>query len=576
MTRSGLIKLLGRLLSIFFWLGALLISGLGIFGLISLHKYLNSAPPSLSRVDTKNHALFVLSWQPTDEYQFKVYTSPLAQATRTNQKKFFETAKEVWATDFTIDDDRYPKFRTKVPVEVPDTGKLYAHIFAQRKDQFTPHPNLTDPFLVQSTQGLVWSKPIYKPMWSSNPVVRYVPEPTASELVTRKGVSWAVVLEDHHYTMQEIMRQPVRVVLAEKINGTLRNSYNPLVLKNTVTQNGWPSQRASGSVDVVLEVEGIRQRWAETKRTMELVVPFLKNATMVSGGTKGARPMVFIGNTLASELISDRGLPAFLRTLWLLFAAWLAALVGGYQLLRFLLPPHTEKWAGVSRTTFIIFTTIYALTLLCTATAVGVGALLNPTTLFVVYLVFAMFEIPWDPRRWGRGEYQRLDVELEAAQGIETYSEPEAPIEQEGQPKPSVELLPIVVDPLEHTVNARLSIDRPALRVLGLSAAPLLITITIIMLIVARPITNAKAFMSVLLLTIARVLQSVGLVPQLLVNSRTEKVPVPILAVCETVVGLLFMAVMWQLQVSSVWSVFYWAYWTCNVVAVVQWIRYRS
>ncbi|KAJ2782002.1 hypothetical protein GGI15_003050 [Coemansia interrupta] len=232
---------------------------------------------------------FYLSWQEPSQYEVFVYTSTLSTIPN-NATSFFDKAQLLWRTDSQTLENRYPQFQKSVSVTIPElvrndrskTRSLFLHVFAQTTSKDRVIPDTSDPYLAYSVTPLVrWDSsfgasltsafskgPSSKPIFGGE-----------SKLVVSKSVSWAMSLENHAYT-RELM--PTHISRALKLSNTLnqRKRYNPPMFVNSFTQNvpqAVELKQVSGgsarkqtypeTVDVHLELRGIKQGWITSKNT---------------------------------------------------------------------------------------------------------------------------------------------------------------------------------------------------------------------------------------------------------------------------------------------------------------------
>ncbi|KAI8318276.1 NAD(P)-binding protein, partial [Martensiomyces pterosporus] len=99
---------------------------------------------------TEDTVVYRRSWREPFEYDIKVYASQWATVTAHSAASFFKSAQLLWHVQPQSLDKKYPKYSTKVSVKIPEsmlnetiwsTSSIYAHVFIERSDQFTPHPN---------------------------------------------------------------------------------------------------------------------------------------------------------------------------------------------------------------------------------------------------------------------------------------------------------------------------------------------------------------------------------------------------------------------------------------------------
>ncbi|KAJ2519892.1 hypothetical protein H4217_002395 [Coemansia sp. RSA 1939] len=619
------------------------------------YKYLEAAPPTLNRVnpppDAKDPTLYRMSWQGDDtEYEAKVYASPIKTLTKANADKFFETAQELWHLEPHTLENRYPSYKTSVKVSVAAkslekrTDALYAHIFVQRRGQFAPHPNVSDPFAVHKYAELAKWRPIHpEPVRTAFPFIKFESDVAVDyELVATAGVSWAMVLENHAFTKKEL---PFGIVVPNSptvdSRGRATYTYNPPLLQDIFVKNEWPthgllaSSDAAQTIDVALELDGIKLRWIKPKMVAMLMMPAANNLTMTPikvpvpdpkspGGTRLVlfKPALYIGDEPLVDFVYSRGIRTFLCAALVLIAMYCVYLVVMFLGMCFFLGPR-DKWAGFSRTSFAIVLATYAIGMLVLAPSIGLGsAILSPYNAAVLVVALAMYGVPLDPRRWrehwesrrlldrqqhqDRPGYQLLeDTELDETPASAASSEESvdgrrgrrrssagsissgiADIAAEGDgtlPAPAYSSAIKADDPHEHIRNIRRSVDRMAMRWLVLSVGPTLVVTSLLTIFSSKPMSlgSVLAFAIQLLIVLDAVYGSVWLVPQILVNRRARSGALfsPGFHLGKIVVGLLFVLFVSVLRVNGavagpMWLVYLVA-WLCNVIAFAQWVAYR-
>ncbi|KAJ1798978.1 hypothetical protein LPJ59_002146 [Coemansia sp. RSA 2399] len=645
-------KVFKRILKVIYLLCAVLtVVGL-LVGYGFIYRFLEAPPSTLNRerapADSKDQTLYRLSWEgDKTEYEAKVYASQLKTVDENNAAKFFEEAQELWHIEPHALEDRYPSYKTRVKVNVPlkalekRPNALYAHIFIQQKGKLAPHPDVTDPFMVHSRAELAHWKPVYPaPVDSALSFIKFESDMVVDyELVATKGVSWAMVLENHAFTKKEL---PFGIVIpnsspSKDKSGKTVYTYNVPLMQNMFTRNDWPEKKLSlqgapQTMDVALELQGIKLRWIKPKMVAMLMMPAANNLTMTpitvpvadpkhpERGTKMVRfkPALYVGGESLVDFVGSRGLHVYLHAALALIAACAVQMVLGYVVISFFFQPKSA-WVGLSRTSFVIQVALHFLSTLVLAPSIGfVSAVLNPFNSIVVYYVLVMFDIPRDPRKWReywknrrlsqdqQPGYQLLqDTELDEAP-LSAYSSSSSSSsssnisernnralpnndsdDEEGAASAATMAsspVPIKVDPLEHITNIRKSVDRVAMRWLVLSVGPTLVLTSLLTLFSSKPMSlgSVLAFFVQLCTFLSYVYGAVWLVPQLLVNRRAQSGSLlpPAFHVCVVVLGVVMVVLMCALQLPGVLAkplwIGYWVSWACNLVAVGQWIKYRS
>ncbi|KAI8318645.1 hypothetical protein GQ54DRAFT_314314 [Martensiomyces pterosporus] len=298
----------------------LVLLSLGGLFLFTLHSfYPNISIPYLlpAQKVTRDTVFYRRSWREPFEYDIKVYASQSDSITVHNAAVFFESAQLLWHVAQKSLEEKYPKYSAKVNVKIPEsmfdeTNKglksLYAHVFIQKSDQFTPHPNISDPYLAYSPTDLFSTFTSYdKNAWVPSMVntIYYMPELNG---ITkhRPLLSWDLVLEDQTYTNETLPKILRRLDRDHPDEESKTGTYNPPLIYRpasghwTVTtvpaegmpkptgSNGKPSSPANTaritSLDVELKIQGISQGWVRGEDAiMKLAEPKYGHTKFSSG-----------------------------------------------------------------------------------------------------------------------------------------------------------------------------------------------------------------------------------------------------------------------------------------------------
>ncbi|KAJ2784542.1 hypothetical protein H4R18_001082 [Coemansia javaensis] len=160
----------------------------------------------------RNETLCRPAWQEPFEYKARVYISP-HKVVPENATEFFESAQLLWDVKPASIGDKYPVYREKkatfmVPREFlwkyDSSLVLHAHMFVQRADYFSPHPDTTDPLLMHT---VVHAAAQGQLMGTGVPAGT---QPDAPERVlgfsvnTVDKLSWVLSLEGHTYRQSRL------------------------------------------------------------------------------------------------------------------------------------------------------------------------------------------------------------------------------------------------------------------------------------------------------------------------------------------------------------------------------------
>ncbi|KAJ1892490.1 hypothetical protein LPJ81_005551, partial [Coemansia sp. IMI 209127] len=204
-----------------FWLGMLVpLAIIGVFIAFTVTLY-NIPVDNRNIQDIPNGVLFRegnrVTWKEPFIYEAKVYVST-RQRVSDNETQFFEKAELVWRSGHQSIEDKFPHFRGKATVSLPESLSvitdsvhrgLYAHIFIQEAwDVPSQDPNLGDPLLIHSVQPIVWWEP-----QEIDDTFRFIsshghPHPSSSrksnadyQLVAAQSASWGMTMEPNAVKM---------------------------------------------------------------------------------------------------------------------------------------------------------------------------------------------------------------------------------------------------------------------------------------------------------------------------------------------------------------------------------------
>ncbi|KAI8320053.1 hypothetical protein GQ54DRAFT_319333 [Martensiomyces pterosporus] len=265
---------------------------------------------------TEDTVFYRRSWREPFAYDIKVYASQSKSITVDNAASFFESAQLLWHVPQQSLEKKYSKHSAKVNFKTPESmfgtmrreRDIYAHVFIQKSDQFTPHPNISDPYLVQ-TSMLIFNVYIdyrYNPRTHSMPNATLYASPFHYFVTYWPSLSWDLVLEDHTYT-KETLPKVFRPWINDSPNeGSKTGTYNPPLIyrsakgymsirevetKNTIDLTGSSGQSSSPantngalSIDVDFKIQGISQGWVRGEDAIvKLAEPKYDNAKYSSG-----------------------------------------------------------------------------------------------------------------------------------------------------------------------------------------------------------------------------------------------------------------------------------------------------
>ncbi|KAI8318672.1 hypothetical protein GQ54DRAFT_300020 [Martensiomyces pterosporus] len=578
----------------------LVILPLGGLFLFTLHSFSpNTSIPYLlpAQKVTENTVFYRRSWREPFEYDIKVYASQSDSIAVNNTTGFFESAQLLWHIQPQSLEEKYPKYSTKVNVKIPESifdetnrrlKSLYAHVFIQSSDQFTPHPNISDPYLVYTSMELVRTAAGSTSNTQTHSMLNGTSHSPGRKRTTmhRSPLAWDLVLEDHTYTneaLPKVLRQSVRGYPDKKSKARTYNPpliYRPLNEHWTVStvpadsmpkptgSNGQSSLPANTdrtmSPDVELKIQGISQGWIRGEDAiMRLVGPKY-------GHTK------FSSSFLPSYIMDDASaLSVFLLVVSIpLVAALLLTALG--DIVAFWSREDT-KWEGTSRLV-VVLEAVYQ----CGSLAVlyidysmyGEKTILAYYYAGVSIWVFAtLYNIPLNPFMW-----RRIIFSLHAPPSGETEKPILAGNDDGSSTTTRAGELPRMSG-CDVAASTQQEVDQRYSRWLLWLGTPLVVLYVVYT--AATPGGYSRRFRLIdaawIILHAIRALQ---LLPQVVINYRTKSVAwIPITAyMCELLVNIYRMLVGWAFG----WFTFIGlvpaginvVYCFLLVVFAVQWARY--
>ncbi|KAI8318732.1 hypothetical protein GQ54DRAFT_299940 [Martensiomyces pterosporus] len=263
---------------------------------------------------TEDTVFYHRSWREPFEYDIKVYASQSANVATRSATSFFESAQLLWHVQQQTLDKKYPKYSTKVNVKLPEsmlketewsTSSIYAHVFIQRSDQFTPHPNVSDPYLVYMPISIASTVTSYDNNTRAQSMVNDTSHTPGYKRITmyQSLLVWDLVLEDHTYTNETLPKVFRWSVKDHPDEESKTGTYNPPLIyrpasghttMNTVPAESMPKPTDSKgqsstpastdrtmSLDVEFKIQGISQGWVRGEDAiMKLAEPKVERKTM--------------------------------------------------------------------------------------------------------------------------------------------------------------------------------------------------------------------------------------------------------------------------------------------------------
>ncbi|KAI8319460.1 hypothetical protein GQ54DRAFT_299315 [Martensiomyces pterosporus] len=261
---------------------------------------------------TEDTVFYRRSWREPFEYDIKVYASQSANVTAHNATAFFESAQLLWHVQQQSLEKKFPKYGAKVKAKVPESmfstmkreRNIYAHVFIQKSDQFTPHPNISDPYLVQTSMRIfsVYGEYYYN-TWAHSMSNETLHASLPRYYITYwPSLSWDLVLEDHTYTNKTLPKVFRPWINDSPSEGSKTGTYNPPlvyrspkgyrnmrpvpaeIMPKPTNSNGQSSSLANTDrtllIGVDLTIQGISQGWVRGEDTIrKLAEPKLERKT---------------------------------------------------------------------------------------------------------------------------------------------------------------------------------------------------------------------------------------------------------------------------------------------------------
>ncbi|KAI8318991.1 hypothetical protein GQ54DRAFT_335925 [Martensiomyces pterosporus] len=348
--------------------------------LVNIHQMLvdffpNSSIPYLlpAQKVTEDTVVYRRSWREPFEYDIKVYASQSVTVTTHSAASFFESAQLLWHVESQSLEKKYPKYSTKVNAKIPlsmfDTMSeeiigFYAHVFIQKSDQFTPHPNISDPYLVCSPMGFFSTAVRYDNNTRAHSMLSGTPHTPGRKRMTiyHSLLAWDLVLEDRTYTNKTLSKILRRLVSDHPDKKSKTGTYNPPLIYRPASESltmtsapaeGMPKPTGSNgqsslpantaritSLDVELKIQGISQGWVRGEDAiMRLAEPKAERKTMKIT----RRPHILNNANVLSIVLLVVSMPLavalLLTTIGDIVAFW---------------PREDTKWEGTSRLVVVL------------------------------------------------------------------------------------------------------------------------------------------------------------------------------------------------------------------------------
>ncbi|KAJ2781924.1 hypothetical protein GGI18_003674, partial [Coemansia linderi] len=518
------------------------------------------------------------------------------------------TAQLLWHIEPQQLANRYPVFRSKVNVRIPSQLRsnpnpgqgLYAHIFVQQTGRFNPHPDFTDPYLVSSQIPLVrWSERTSKSLDTSSSGIPS--ENLTPKLLGVDSVSWAIILENHVYTQLTI---PSNLQTTRGYSNT--GTYNPLLLPNTFT-NSRPKEKPlvalrdsqlvadvyQQTIDVDIELSGIRQGWVSVKNGMTGI---LRHKKPVVVEKTVANPLNSAESTTYSftDWVDDddavlphgvlQGLSVPVLIYWAVCLALFCALAPAF--IRFairLCSTPATRWIGLSRATVATMLTLSALGSMNLLLKRGlVWILFQPGVATLVLATANLDDMTFAPWVALSRLCSRIFRRKPSPDTASSLSEQQLMLAAESKGELDSTEIDLQPNPYfrrpEPVIAIRREVDEIAMRWIHLLALPVIGLVAVCMLVDQKGKFWSSEFIELVLSWSSLIFQCVAWVPQIVINYKTKSgslTPVTFnfleLATCVLSTGLTYMTGVDKLGSITIYSN---PSLLCHVVIILQRIVY--
>ncbi|KAJ1722446.1 hypothetical protein LPJ53_003130 [Coemansia erecta] len=365
------------------------------------------------------------------------------------------------------------------------------------------------------------------------------------------------------------------------VNSFTQNIPQAVELKQ-VSDGSARKQTYPETVDVRLELRGIKQGWITSKNTLIRIFEpdfFTKPGSRKGDDKNNAMRAILIAlATIVYNFVARLSVTTLVTIIYcVLFACVTASLSIKAKLLFWL--SSSSRWVGYSRVGFGIY---LVAGVFATITSVAVGGLSNVITLLILvpplFLLLTMTETPMNPQTWYDALRQGVQASQRSSDNSGAYSMinlEEGEGEDDGQ---NASARPQIKDP-ELVVSVRRDIDRVALwwtiRLLG----PVFVLVFLYSLFAHSSRKTQTGTFAYIMINYATTLQWCQWIPQIVINHRTRSGTwIPVLANAYELAGTLLIVVAIKISGLSLSfgnmsgelpnQIF-------NAILVAQWIKYR-
>ncbi|KAJ1992074.1 hypothetical protein GGI25_004339 [Coemansia spiralis] len=243
-----------------------------------------------------------MAWEQPFMYEAKVYISQL-DSVPDDDGEFFDKAQMVWHIGPQNLENRYPLFRNSFTVNIPSSlyttkpsrysfthvKPLFMFIFIQRVGQFTPHPNLKDPYILVGMVPIIEWRPQERiTKRNGGAITTRIGDCT---LFVQKSVNLALVLETHIFKPSHFPPYLLRANNSRAEEPYNTDLYLPPLHSNTFTNNIAPMQPLeaaenkdgitiySPTFNIDMEIRGIQLGWLSAKESLTNLAKSISEAS---------------------------------------------------------------------------------------------------------------------------------------------------------------------------------------------------------------------------------------------------------------------------------------------------------
>ncbi|KAJ2138592.1 hypothetical protein IW136_003078 [Coemansia sp. RSA 678] len=533
------------------------------------------------------------SWPESSSYEAKVFAS-LEAYVPSNATAFFESAQLLWHIEPQTLRNKYPKLTKQAHVDIPQqlrtanhNSMLFVHMFIQEAGQFTPYPNMSDPYMVRSTTSLVqWNAPID----SSGDILGLLEDSADTaghQLVAVKSLPWAIMLENHAikpvYASSPFSTNAFWSRLANKMAAT----YNPPLFINSVSKSRTKQVQLAEDGDLIphtfsvnLELSGLTKTQLSIKAALTLIATGQFRSVFRSDNIielswavsdDWMQSINLMSATTAKNRVYECSIYAVLAVVIAVHFMVMFGLASLIISVLFWTSPALVL-TGVSRTTLYMTITSEVLQLVQSALHSDsvLDGLMDISVVINVYIVARILGAPRNPFKWPHLMYQRIGLRKQSIAAIDGNTRPDVLTEKDRPIQQPAHLTRII--------DARKSVDVQSARWIQKLFVPIVACAGILALFENEYNPLSWNYVDDAGRWVAIVIVSTCLVPQIMVNHRLRTAS--LLPPTDYVFALV--VVFAQALISRIdegdhsTSIYMVPYYVCNVVVLLQWMRYKA